>query len=226
MTHKVNAIVNKKLTDIGIEPDKSISIGATNIADEEISIIFKMIGPEKSLHDFIERFNNHDLGQYWDLLLGLSTKAEHEELFGIFEEQKKYLTEEYIGSYDELQIKIKEYSAKHYGFKNMKHTYKSYGPINNQGYLQLEMSCDSLAIPLFREIAVMYDESVFVIQYISKQFTGYYIINVSAGLERLSGNSEVGIENNRSAIHEVYRGDDFYTSAKAEGSEWLNNFPF
>ena len=130
--------------------------------------------------------------------------------------------------WDKLQEDKSELTDKYFGCKELKAAFRDSNAISNPsaGYLQVQIISDSLAIPLFRKIATMYDESVFIVQYLSKAFTGFYVINVSSGLERLSGNTEVAIENHRSAIHQVYKGDDFYLSAQAEQESWLNDFPF
>lgn len=213
------------LNDFGIETEKSISIGATQLADEEYNIIFKMIGPEKSIARFINQFNNHDSGQYWDLIQGVA--QDYEEVFAVVDKQNQGTANNDWGTYDMYEKQKQEVTEKLFGFTKL---HKRYGrndvPVENAGYLQIELTCDGLAIPLFRHIATKYDESIFVVQYLSKKFTGFYVINVSAGLERLSGNTEVGLENGRSAVHQVYKGDDFYLPAKQEQHEWLNDFPF
>ena len=39
-----NTTKNKPLSALGIETDKSVSIGSNQLVDEDINIVFKMIG--------------------------------------------------------------------------------------------------------------------------------------------------------------------------------------
>ena len=48
-----NTTKNKPLSALGIETDKSVSIGSNQLVDEDINIVFKMIGPEISLQKFV-----------------------------------------------------------------------------------------------------------------------------------------------------------------------------
>ncbi len=224
-----NATKNKPLSALGIETDKSVSIGSNQLVDEDINIIFKMIGPEISLTKFVDRFAKHENGTYWDFLQGIAQEQEYENLWGVLERiNTRYSGQGPMTDWDKLQEEKSKITDKYFGFKDLKAAFRDNNAVTSPtaGYLQVQLTCDTLAIPLFRKIATMYDESVFVVQYLGKAFSGFYVVNVSSGLERLSGNTEVAIENHRSAIHQVYRGDDFYLSAQAEQESWLNDFPF
>ena len=76
-----NTTKNKPLSALGIETDKSVSIGSNQLVDEDINIVFKMIGPEISLQKFVDRFSIHENGQYWDLLQGIAQEQEYEDLW-------------------------------------------------------------------------------------------------------------------------------------------------